>query len=66
MGKTDDAKKYLEQAVVYNHTSAEINEHVGDLYLKLGRKDDAKKYWDKALKLTKEPEQADRLKGKLK
>ncbi|HZS44364.1 MAG TPA: tetratricopeptide repeat protein [Blastocatellia bacterium] len=66
MGKTDDAKKYLEQAVVYNHTSAEINEHVGDLYLKLGRKDDAKKYWEKALKLTKEPEQSERLKGKLK
>ena len=66
MGKTDDAKKYLEQAVIYNHQSAEINEHVGDLYQKLGRMDDAKKYWEKSLKLTKEPEQSDRLKGKLK
>ena len=66
LGKTQDAQKYLEQAIVYNRRSAEINEHVGDLYQKLNRMDDAKKYWDKALKLTKEPEQSDRLKGKLK
>ena len=38
MGKLPEAKRYLEQAAVYEHQSSTIREHLGDLYHKLGER----------------------------
>ncbi len=66
MGKLTEAKKYLEQAAIYEHQSSTIREHLGDLYEKLGDKAKAKQYWEAALKLSNEKPEQERLRGKVK
>jgi tetratricopeptide (TPR) repeat protein len=65
MGKLPDAKRYLEQAAVYEHQSSTIREHLGDLYAKMGDKQKAREYWEAALRLSNERDEVARLKGKL-
>lgn len=45
------AMTYLEHAVEQEPESAEIFDHLGDAYAKLGRKDDARLAWQRALDL---------------
>jgi predicted negative regulator of RcsB-dependent stress response len=42
-----------------------VREHLGDVYLKLGRIDEARKQWQQALELTTDKEEVGRLKDKL-
>jgi predicted negative regulator of RcsB-dependent stress response len=66
MGKLEDARKHLEQAVLYEHRSSTIREHLGDLYAKLGDQEKAREHWSVALRLANEPDEIARLKDKLK
>ena len=65
MNKLTEAKRYLEQAAVYEHQSSTIREHLGDLYAKLGDKVKARQYWEAALRLSNERDEVARLKEKL-
>jgi tetratricopeptide (TPR) repeat protein len=53
-GKLQEAKKYLEMAIVYSPRSVTIHHHLGDLYKKLGQNDKARAEWETALKLAVE------------
>lgn len=50
-GEYDQAVEYLEKAVISPGASAEVYEHLGDAYQKIGKKNKAKEAWKKALKL---------------
>ncbi len=43
-----NARKYVVQAVSTGSASAEVTEHLGDIYFKLGERDKAEEYWHKA------------------
>jgi tetratricopeptide (TPR) repeat protein len=70
-GKTQEAQKYMEQAVIYSPRSVTIRDHMGDVYKKLGMNDKARAEWEMALKLgtelrfSTEPNEINRIKEKL-
>jgi tetratricopeptide (TPR) repeat protein len=70
-GKLQEAKKYLEMAIIYSPRSVTIHHHLGDLYKKLGQLDKARAEWETALKLAVElkfasdPEEVARIREKL-
>ena len=65
LGKYDLAEKYLLDAARRVTTSAEIREHIGDLYDKQGQAALAKGSWEQALTLYPSREQKERLRAKL-
>ncbi len=65
LGKFDEAESNLKEAAKYDPASPTIQEHLGDVYSKLNKKDLAKKSWQKALNLTADAEEINRLKMKL-
>ncbi len=65
LNKLDDAEKYLKSAVRLDSSSATILEHLGDVYEKQGKIDLAKENWRKALKISIDREEAQRIKNKL-
>ncbi|MGB9873446.1 MAG: tetratricopeptide repeat protein, partial [Hydrogenobacter sp.] len=70
-GDYQTAYEWLKKAYEREKEDPVINEHIGDVLLKLGRKEEARKYYEKALELLKagkrgEPGQEQRLKEKLK
>lgn len=66
LGKFAEAEKYLKDAAKLDGGSATIQEHLGDVYQKLNKPELAKKAWQKALNLTSDAEEINRLKAKLK
>lgn len=46
-GKYEEAKTWIEKAY-RQQPSAEVTEHLGDVYFKLGNADEARKYWKEA------------------
>ncbi|GAB5465002.1 MAG: tetratricopeptide repeat protein [Candidatus Kapaibacteriales bacterium] len=48
LGKYEIALEYLNKALAVDDTSAELYEHLGDVYIELGRKKDAKKAYQQA------------------
>jgi Tfp pilus assembly protein PilF len=46
-----DAAVYIEKSVATGKASAVVHEHLGDVYLKLGRKEQAIELWKKALEM---------------
>ncbi|MCX6120856.1 MAG: tetratricopeptide repeat protein [Ignavibacteriales bacterium] len=46
-----DAAGYIEKSVATGKASAVVHEHLGDVYLKLGRKEQAIELWKKALEM---------------
>lgn len=60
-----EAEKYLLEAAMYDSGSATIQEHLGDVYQKIGKTDLAKTAWQKALNLASEKSAVERLKKKL-
>ena len=50
-GNYESAVEYLEKATDSPNASAEVYEHLGDAYLKIGNKEKAKIAWKRALKL---------------
>ena len=47
----NDAAVYIEKSIAAGKASAVVQEHLGDVYLKLGRKDQALELWKKALEM---------------
>ncbi|MGB7924930.1 MAG: tetratricopeptide repeat protein [Pyrinomonadaceae bacterium] len=65
LGKLTEAERHLNEAARRDGQSATIQEHLGDLYQKLGKTDQAHAAWKKALSLSVEVEEMERLKAKL-
>jgi tetratricopeptide (TPR) repeat protein len=51
LGNYNDAAVYIEKSVATEKASAVVHEHLGDVYLKLGRKQQALQLWKKALEM---------------
>lgn len=51
--KYSDAEGYVAKAVSTGSASAVVNEHLGDVYFKLGDKDKAMKFWQHSLEMDK-------------
>jgi tetratricopeptide (TPR) repeat protein len=65
LGQLDEAGRYLNDAALRSPRSATIHEHLGDLQQKRGKADEARASWRRALTLTTEPGETDRLKAKI-
>lgn len=63
--KHTEAEKYLSEAALYDAASATIQEHLGDVYEKLGKTELSKQAWQKALNLASDQKDIDRLRAKL-
>lgn len=65
LGRLDEAETNLKNALRFDDSSSTIQEHLGDVYQKQGKLDAAKLAWQKALNLTTEAEDINRLRAKL-
>lgn len=65
MGKLTEAEKYLSDAARIDADSGTIREHLGDLFKQKGNHEKAKIYWSRALTLSSEKTETERLKKKL-
>lgn len=61
-----EATRQLEKAVELRPDDPVINDHLGDAYWKVGRRNEAKFQWSQSLTLKPEPEEAEKIKEKLK
>jgi tetratricopeptide (TPR) repeat protein len=64
-GNYPQAVEELERAIEHAGDDPTVTEHLGDAYEKSGKTRDAIRVYQEALGKAKEPEQIDRLKGKL-
>jgi Flp pilus assembly protein TadD len=64
-GNYKDALRYVERAVQLQPQDPVLNDHLGDVFWKLGRSAEARAQWEKTLTLNPEPEDASRLRSKL-
>ena len=53
-----DAALYIEKSIATGKASGVVHEHLGDVYLKLGRKEQALELWKKALEMDSKNEAA--------
>jgi tetratricopeptide (TPR) repeat protein len=51
LGNTDKAIEYINKAIKIGDVSAEVFEHLGDIYNTLGDKIEAEKNWRKGLEI---------------
>lgn len=65
LGKLQEAERYLSDAARRNPASAVIQEHLGDLFQRLGNREKAQAAWRKALSLSTEAPDTARIKAKL-
>jgi tetratricopeptide (TPR) repeat protein len=65
MNRLELAEEYLKKAVIFTNTDPSIHDHLGDLFFKTNRFDDARREWGKALELSEDREEIDRVKKKL-
>ena len=65
LGKLQEAERYLSDAARRNPASATIQEHLGDLFQRLGQREKAQTSWRKALSLAVEAADTARIKAKL-
>ena len=56
--KYEDAASYIEKAIATGKASAVVQEHLGDIYLKLGQREKALMQWKKALEMDPKNESA--------
>ena len=49
MGEYENALKYVQRSASIREPSAEVLDHLGDIYAKLGNMKEARTYWTKAL-----------------
>jgi tetratricopeptide (TPR) repeat protein len=56
--KYEDAATYIEKAIATGKASAVVQEHLGDIYLKLGQREKALMQWKKALEMDPKNESA--------
>jgi tetratricopeptide (TPR) repeat protein len=65
MNRLELAEEYLKKAVIFTNNDASIHDHLGDLFFKTKRLDDARREWAKAVELSDDREEIDRVKKKL-
>ena len=65
LGRFVESERQLAEAARRNPASATIQEHLGDVYHRLGKANDARSAWQRALALTSRAEEGTRLKSKL-
>lgn len=65
LGRYAESERQLAEAARRSPASATIQEHLGDVYQRLGKSDDARFAWQRALALTSRAEEGTRLKSKL-
>jgi Flp pilus assembly protein TadD len=65
IGKFEEAVPHLERAVELQPTDPIINDHLGDALWMVGRKREARFQWRRALSFDPEPEEAERIRAKL-
>jgi tetratricopeptide (TPR) repeat protein len=65
LGKLKEAERYLSDAARRNPSSNTIQEHLGDLFQRLGDAQKARAAWQKALSLSVEAADTNRIKAKL-
>lgn len=65
LGKYSEAEEYLNEAARADADSSTIREHLGDLYKQRNDATNAKLYWERALRLSSDPVETERLKKKL-
>lgn len=65
LGKLPEAEKYLTEAARTDAESATIYEHLGDLYREKNEPAKAKSLWERAIRLSTEAAEIERLKKKL-
>lgn len=65
LGQLDEAERFLGDAARRNPSSATIQEHLGDLFARRGKPEQARVAWRKALSLSIEAAETDRLNSKL-
>src|SRR6516164_7880373 len=63
--RLDLAEEYLKKAVIFVNSDSSIHDHMGDLYYKTKRYDEARNEWTKAIQLSSEQEETDKVKKKL-
>jgi tetratricopeptide (TPR) repeat protein len=59
------AEEYLKKAIIFVNNDSSIHDHLGDLYFKTRRYEEARTSWNKALQLSTEQEEIDKVKKKL-
>lgn len=65
VGDYANAMGYLEQAIELMPTDPTVNEHLGDVYWKLGRKHEARFQWNRAALFNPDDEQMETLQKKI-
>ena len=65
MNRLELAEEYLKKAIIFTNTDPSIHDHLGDLFYKTGRLNDAGREWGKAVELSEDREEIDRVKKKL-
>jgi tetratricopeptide (TPR) repeat protein len=65
LGQLEEAERYLSDAARRNPSSVAIQEHLGDLLERRGKRAEARAAWQKALLLSVEASEIERLKAKL-
>jgi tetratricopeptide (TPR) repeat protein len=63
--RLDLAEEYLKKAIIFVNSDSSIHDHMGDLYFKTRRYDDARNEWSKAIQLSTEQDEIDKVKKKL-
>jgi len=61
----ENAEKYLLEAVGIVPGDPTIHDHLGDLYFRLGQLEKARDYWAEAVRISKDPEEIQRVRRKL-
>ena len=65
LGEYDMSVDYLERAIELMPTDPTVNDHLGDVYWRMGRKIEARYQWKRALLFDPEPQHAEELSLKL-
>lgn len=63
--RLDLAEEYLKKAIIFVNGDSSIHDHMGDLYFKTKRYDEARNEWNKAIQLSTEQDEIDKVKKKL-
>ena len=65
LGDMENAEKYLLEAGGISSNDSTIHDHLGDLYFKLGQLAKARDYWEKTVRISKDPEEVQKVRRKL-
>lgn len=66
LGDYEQATRWLEHAIELKPQDPTINDHLGDVYWRTGRRAEARAQWERALLFKPEPEDATKIRAKLK